>query len=90
MLEELMRLIREGGSFDTAVLAQKLNTTPEMVKAMMEYLARTDWIKKYQPGQSSCDYCSLAQMCAPEAKKKEAGHLWIYENRPVEAEKTER
>jgi predicted ArsR family transcriptional regulator len=79
MLAELLRLIREGGSFDTATLAKKLDTTPEMVMAMMDHLRRNGLIKTYDPGVSSCEYCSLAQMCDPEKKRQEAGHLWLYE-----------
>jgi Mn-dependent DtxR family transcriptional regulator len=79
MLEELLQMIREGGSFDTTVLAKKLNTTPMMVMAMMDHLRRNGLIQNYDPGQSSCEHCSLAQMCDPEKKQHDIGHLWLYE-----------
>ena len=81
MLEELLKLIKEGGSFDTALLAKKLNTTPEMIKAMMDHLRRNGLLKVYDPGESSCGQCSLAGVCDPEKKKKEARHLWLYEEK---------
>jgi FeoC like transcriptional regulator. len=87
MLEELLKLIREGGSFDTAALARQLNTTPEMVKAMMEHLRMSGLLRAYDPGNCSCDHCSLSQMCDPEKKKQEAGHLWVYEEDPQSTQK---
>ena len=79
MLEELLQMIREGGSFDTGMLAKKLNTTPTMVLAMMDHLRRSGLLKTYEPGHSSCEQCSLAQMCDPEKKQHDVGHLWLYE-----------
>jgi len=79
MLEELLKHIREGGSFDPAFLAKKLNTTPEMVSAMLDHLRRMGLMRAYQPGKTNCSQCSLAGMCHPEKKSTEAGHLWVYE-----------
>ena len=79
MLEELIELIRQGGSFDTTFLAKRLNTTPEMVTAMIEHLQRSGIIKTYQPGFSPCEQCALTGACDQEKKKHEAGHLWMYE-----------
>ena len=83
MLEELLRLIREGGSFDTTVLAKQLNTTPAMVMAMMDHLRRSGLLKTYDPGASSCEQCSLSQMCDPEKRQREVGHLWLYEEKKI-------
>jgi hypothetical protein len=79
MLEELLRLIKEGGSFDTGVLAKKLDTTPEMVQAMIDHLRRSGLLRNYDPGYISCEHCALSGMCDPEKKKREIGHLWVYE-----------
>jgi hypothetical protein len=81
MLEDLLKLIKEGGSFDTALLAKKLNTTSEMILAMMDHLRRNGLLKVYDPGVSSCEQCSLVGMCDAEKRKKEAGHLWLYEEK---------
>jgi Mn-dependent DtxR family transcriptional regulator len=81
MLEELLKLIKEGGSFDTAILARKLNTTPEMVSAMMDHLRRAGLIRNYNPGVSSCEHCSLAGSCDADKRRKEADHLWLYEEK---------
>lgn len=81
MLEELLNSIKEGGSFDKTFLAKKLNTTPEMVEAMIEHLTRAGLIKNYEPGCSSCDHCALSGACDPEKRKREIGHLWVYEER---------
>jgi hypothetical protein len=82
MLEELLRLIREGGSFDTGALAKRLNTSPAMVLEMMDHLRRSGLIRTYDPGQSSCEHCSLIQMCDPDKKKRDTDHMWLYEEKP--------
>ncbi|MHC1740810.1 MAG: FeoC-like transcriptional regulator [Anaerolineaceae bacterium] len=81
MLEELLKIIREGGSFDTGLLAKKLNTTPEMILAMMDHLRRAGMLKTYEPGQSSCEFCSLSGNCDPARKQHEIGHLWLYDDK---------
>jgi len=81
MLEELLRLIREGGSFDTSILARKLNTTQAMVMAMMDHLRRSGMLKIYDPGNCSCDQCSLSQLCDPVKNQHDAGHLWLFEEK---------
>lgn len=79
MLEELLKLIREGGSFDSKLLAEKLNTSPEMVSAMIEHLQRMGMIRTFDAGQSPCQSCALSGMCDPEKKRHDAQHLWLFE-----------
>ncbi len=40
MLEELLKEIRAGGSLETGVLAARLNTTPQLVEAMLDHMQR--------------------------------------------------
>ncbi len=64
MLEQLMAEIQTGGSWDTQALAVKLNTSPEFVKAMLEYLERNGQIHSYLACDSGCGQCGLKSMCS--------------------------
>ncbi|HHN94259.1 MAG TPA: hypothetical protein ENK17_05780 [Anaerolineae bacterium] len=65
MLEQLLELLRAGGTHRVQDLARALDTTPEMVTAMLEGLGRMGYLK---PVSASCDgecrRCPLAGMCA--------------------------
>lgn len=78
MLADLMCEIRAGGTFETSKLAKKLNTTPEMIEAMMDHLSRIGFLKNYEPCSDACSSCSVSQMCDPK-KKKAIAQIWQYE-----------
>ena len=67
MLEKILDEIKSGGTFDTGVLAQRLNTTPELVKVMLEQLQRIGYIHPYEACTSSCDKCGLKAACSAAA-----------------------
>ncbi len=63
MLEKLLTEIRSGGTFETGVLAAKLDTTPELVEAMLEHLQRAGYIRPYRTCGDACGGCSLREEC---------------------------
>jgi hypothetical protein len=78
MLEKLMQEIREGGTLETARLAQKLGTTPGMIEAMLEHLRQMGFIKAYETCGDGCSGCSLSTMCKKDVQSGQV-QLWQYE-----------
>lgn len=65
MLNELLTLLHEGGTHRVTDLAQVLDTTPELVEAMLEDLNRMGYIKSVRASCSEkCASCPLADSCA--------------------------
>ncbi len=77
MLEELLKEIRAGGSLETGVLAARLNTTPQLVEAMLDHMQRLGLIKGYISCADGCQGCSLQGDCAT----KKSVRLWQSVNR---------
>ncbi len=70
MLEKLLKEIQSGGTFDTTVLAKRLDTTPGMVKLMLEQLQQMGHIRPFEACTSSCDHCGLKASCGGSAGSK--------------------
>jgi hypothetical protein len=70
MFDKLVKEIQSGGSFDINTLAQRLDTTPELVKLMLEQLQKMGHIKAYEACTSSCDHCGLKSSCSSPAGSK--------------------
>ncbi len=77
MLLQLMEEIRNGGTLETASLARKLNTTLEMISALIDHLRRNGFLKVYETCADTCEGCSLIKMCDAHDKKKES-MIWEY------------
>lgn len=75
MLEELIKEIRNGGTYDTAQLAARLNTTPKLVMAMLEHLKRMGMLRNYEACGSSCEGCNLGSTCNTRGKNDNV-HLY--------------
>ncbi|HOG79629.1 MAG TPA: FeoC-like transcriptional regulator [Anaerolineaceae bacterium] len=75
MLEKLLAEIRSGGTLEIRSLAHRLDTTPEVVTAMLEHLHRAGYIQPYQTCSSACDGCGLKNACktTPQAVR---ARLW--------------
>jgi len=73
MLNKLLERLRSGGTHRIIDLARDLETTSELVKVMLEDLARMGYLKQVA-GQCSrkCAGCSLAGLCAAG----EGGRVW--------------
>ncbi len=76
MIERLLTEIRAGGSTTPTVLAQKLDTSVEMVTAMLEKLVQLGLIENYAPAcnDSSCQGCSLDSYC--QKPTQPASKMW--------------
>jgi len=80
MLERLMTEIRVGGPLDAAKLAVTLDTSPQMVDAMLEHLRRMGLLTTYENASCSdaCQACSLKGFCDPNTKRSTM-QLWRYD-----------
>jgi hypothetical protein len=63
MLEKLLSEIRSGGTLEVGLLASRLQTSPQMVEAMLEHLQRAGYIRSYQSCGDGCGGCSLKSEC---------------------------
>ena len=69
MFEELLQILRAGGSFEIGVLAKKLNASPELVKMMIEHMKRTGMIECLQPVRTGCLECPSGGSCGMTKKR---------------------
>ncbi len=72
MLEQLLREIHAGGTLETGALAARLNTSPQLVAAMLEHLERLGMIGDYGDCSNGCGGCSLQGACVA----KRSVRLW--------------
>lgn len=78
MLEQLMAEIRVGGTLEAGALAARLNTSPQMVEALLEHLRRSGLLRAYETCGDGCSGCGLKQGC--DQQKKHAGvQVWQYQ-----------
>ncbi len=72
MLEQLLAEIGRGGTLETAVLAVRLGTSPQLVAAMLGHLERLGMVLSYVNCADGCGGCNLRGGCLSKAKI----HLW--------------
>ena len=63
MLERILTEIDRGGTLDTTSLAARLDTSPQLVAAMLEHLERIGLIRSYVNCADGCGGCSLRGNC---------------------------
>lgn len=81
MLEKLISEIRQGGTLDASKLAVRLNTSPQMVEAMLEHLRQTGLLRAYETSCSdACPGCSVQGFCDPD-KKRSGIQIWQYDEK---------
>jgi hypothetical protein len=75
MLNQLLDLLRAGGTQQITDLARALDTTPGLVEVMLEDLCRKGYLKQVS-GEcgKDCGSCSMAGLCAVGAP----GQLWTF------------
>jgi hypothetical protein len=76
MLEKLLTEIRQGGTLDTRKLAVQLNTSQQMVEAMLEHLRTIGILRTYESCGDGCGGCGLRQSC--DTQKSDKPQLWQY------------
>jgi hypothetical protein len=65
MLEQLLAEIRSGNTLEVNALASRLNCSPEMVRAMLEHLARIGLLQPFSTcSDGRCGGCSLSDACS--------------------------
>jgi DNA-binding MarR family transcriptional regulator len=65
VLNEVLRLLAEGGVHSTAELARQLGVSEELVTAMAESLTRHGYLMRVgMDCVAACDGCALAGACA--------------------------
>jgi Mn-dependent DtxR family transcriptional regulator len=65
VLNEVLRLLAEGGVHSTAELARRLEVSEELVTTMVEDLARRGYLTRLTLDcRIACKGCSLAHTCA--------------------------
>jgi hypothetical protein len=75
VLNQLLELLRAGGTRRVADLARELDTTPKLVEMMLEDLCRMGYLKRLG-GEcgGKCASCSMAGLCAAGSQ----GQLWTF------------
>jgi len=71
MLNRLIDRLRSGGTHRVSDIAREFGTTPELVEAMLETLARMGYLE--QVGSScgdQCGTCSVAGMCTAKGSSR--------------------
>ena len=70
MLEKLLVEIEQGGTLELGVLADRLGTSPQMIKVMLGHLEQMGKLADLAACMdSSCGACSLTGMCSSEQGK---------------------
>ena len=71
MLTQLLDLLRADRTRSVDELAQELDTTLEMVYAMMETLERMGFVRQVDTGcDKTCKSCALSDMCTHIGKSR--------------------
>ena len=74
MLEKLLQEINAGGTLETVTLAARMNTTPQLIEAMLEHLQRSGLIQDYVNCGDGCGGCNVRNECNKQAQS--AVRLW--------------
>jgi Mn-dependent DtxR family transcriptional regulator len=73
MLDQLLDIIRSGGTRRVTDMAGELQTTPEMVEAMLDQLAKMGYLRVIgSEDNTTCDGCSMANLCSSGT----GGRVW--------------
>ncbi|HET91505.1 MAG TPA: hypothetical protein ENN99_12335 [Chloroflexi bacterium] len=78
MLNQLLDLLRSGGTRRVSDLAMELETTPGLVEMMLHDLERMGYMKRVNGTcVEKCNTCPVAGMCAAGSR----GQLWALTDR---------
>ena len=78
VLDELLRLLGDGGIHSTAELARRLDVSEGLVSAMAADLARRGYLEPLEAGcGTGCDGCGLAAACSPSRGNAPAPMLML-------------
>lgn len=77
MLEKLLNVIQVGGTFEVQELADKLRTTPDLVRMMLEQLERMGKVRANPACESGCAQCGLKNKCHVGEKDSPGVNSWV-------------
>jgi predicted ArsR family transcriptional regulator len=81
-MTRLLTILQAGGTRRVDELAHSLETTPQMVEAMLEELSRLGYLRRVSGGCSGrCGACPLAGMCQVAS----GGRVWTLTGRGRQA-----
>jgi len=71
MLEELLAEIKSGTTTSPITLAERLNTTPRMIEAMLDTLEQMGFLRSIsnECADSSCGGCPVSGLCTSNNPK---------------------
>ncbi|NMC14888.1 MAG: hypothetical protein GYA34_18640 [Chloroflexi bacterium] len=75
MLEQILKEFSSGNSLNISRLAARLNSSPEMVTAMLDHLASIGVLESIECSAQSCKDCLLVNQCR---SNKPENKLWKY------------
>jgi hypothetical protein len=83
MLEQLLNEIKNGNTTSPATLAERLNTTPQMVEAMLDTLERMGYLRSISTEckDGTCGGCPVAGYCSTSNSK--SPRIWILSNKTL-------
>jgi len=78
MLNDLLRLLGDGGIHSTAELARRLGVSEALLAAMTGDLTRRGYLAPIDTGcNTGCDGCGLGMTCAPASGNAPAPMLML-------------
>ena len=69
VLDRLLALLNNGRSYTPEEAADAIDTTPEMIRAMLDQLEHLGYVKGCKPGGTTCSSCPFAGTC-------QSGRIW--------------
>jgi hypothetical protein len=77
MLEKLLNIIQNGGSFEVQALANQLDTTPGLIHLMLMQLEQMGKVKSNPTCENNCSQCGLRSSCDLINNSKREFNTWV-------------
>ena len=74
MFAKLLALLKQGGTVTIDHAALELNTSPEMVRGMIEHMTRQGWLRSMS---ASCDTHCGACLFARDCTRADHNRIWL-------------
>ncbi len=74
MFNQLLALLKRGGTITIDQLACELDTSPEVVSGMIDHMARQGWLRSMS---ASCDSACGACLFVRDCGRAEKARAWV-------------
>jgi hypothetical protein len=74
MLDRILLLMKRGGTLTLDQMARELDTTPEVVSGMIDYMTRQGWLRTMS---ASCDSACSACLFARDCLRSDQQRIWM-------------